>query len=83
MVGNTLFKKEDIQQAAASLVSFQNVAGETFTRALKLSADLAVRLGTDVPSAADMLGKALESPPLRKQLQSVAIISCLNFKRNI
>ena len=60
--GNTLFKKEDIQQAAASLVSFQNVAGETFTRALKLSADLAVRLGTDVPSAADMLGKALESP---------------------
>lgn len=60
--GNTLFKKEDIQQAAASLVSFQNVAGETFTRALKLSADLAVRLGTDVPSAADMLGKALEAP---------------------
>ncbi|OYW13900.1 MAG: hypothetical protein B7X02_01185, partial [Rhodospirillales bacterium 12-54-5] len=60
--GNTLFKKEDIQQAASSLVSFQNVAGETFTRALRLSADLAVRLGTDVPSAADMLGKALESP---------------------
>lgn len=60
--GNTLFKKEDIQQAASSLMSFQNVAGETFTRALKLSADLAVRLGTDVPSAADMLGKALETP---------------------
>lgn len=60
--GNTLFKKEDIQQAASSLVSFQNVAGETFTRALRLSADLAVRLGTNVPSAADMLGKALESP---------------------
>lgn len=60
--GNTLFKKEAIQQAAASLTSFQNIAGETFTRALKLSADLAVRLGTDVPSAADMLGKALEAP---------------------
>lgn len=60
--GNTLFKKEAIQQAAASLTSFQNVAGETFTRALKLSADLAVRLGTDVPSAADMLGKSLEAP---------------------
>jgi phage-related minor tail protein len=60
--GNTLFKKEAIQQAAASLTSFQNVAGETFTRALKLSADLAVRLGTDLPSAADMLGKALEAP---------------------
>ncbi|MEQ1788835.1 MAG: phage tail tape measure C-terminal domain-containing protein [Rickettsiales bacterium] len=60
--GNTLFKKEAIQQAAASLTSFQNIAGETFTRALKLSADLAARLGTDVPSAADMLGKALEAP---------------------
>lgn len=60
--GNTLFKKEAIQQAAASLTSFQNVAGETFTRALKLSADLAARLGTDVPAAADMLGKALEAP---------------------
>ena len=60
--GNTLFKKVAIQQAAASLTSFQNIAGETFTRAIKLSADLAARLGTDVPSAADMLGKALEAP---------------------
>lgn len=60
--GNTLFKKEEIQNAAAALTSFQNVAGDTFTRALKLSTDLAVRLGTDVPSAADMLGKALEAP---------------------
>jgi len=60
--GNTLFKKEDIQNAAAALTSFQNVSGETFTRALSLSADLAVRLGTDVPSAAEMLGKSLESP---------------------
>lgn len=59
---NTLFKKEDIQNAAAALTSFQNVAGDVFTRTLKLSTDLAVRLGTDVPSAADMLGKALEAP---------------------
>ena len=59
---NTLFKKEEIQNAAAALTSFQNVAGDVFTRALKLSTDLAVRLGTDVPSAADMLGKALEAP---------------------
>lgn len=59
---NTLFKKEEIQKAAASLTSFQNVAGDTFTRALSLSADLATRLGTDLPSAADLLGKALENP---------------------
>jgi phage-related minor tail protein len=60
--GNTLFKKEDIQGAAAALTSYQNVSGETFTRALRLSADLAVRLGTDIPSAAETLGRALESP---------------------
>lgn len=59
---NTLFKKSDIQQAAAALTSFQNVAGTTFTRALELSADLAVRLGTDVPTAAETLGRALERP---------------------
>lgn len=59
---NTLFKKEDIQNAAAALTSFQNVAGDVFTRTLKLSTDLAVRLGTDVPSAADMLGRSLEAP---------------------
>lgn len=59
---NTLFKKTDILQAAAALTSFQNVAGTTFTRALRLSTDLATRLGTDVPSAADMLGRALDAP---------------------
>lgn len=59
---NTLFRKTDILQAAAALTSFQNVAGDTFTRALKLSTDLAVRLGTDVPSAADMLGRSLDNP---------------------
>lgn len=59
---NTLFKKTDIQQAAAALTSFQNVAGDTFTRALRLSTDLATRLGIDVPSAAESLGRALESP---------------------
>ena len=60
--GNTLFKKDAILQAASALTSFQNVAGQTFTRALGLSTDLAVRLGTDVPTAAEQLGKALEAP---------------------
>jgi lambda family phage tail tape measure protein len=59
---NTLFKKEEIQNAAAALTSFQNIAGDVFTRALELSAKLAVRLGVDVPTAADMLGKSLEYP---------------------
>lgn len=60
--GNTLFKKEDIQNAAAALTTFQNISGETFTRALELSTRLAVRLGTDVPSAAQLLARSLEAP---------------------
>lgn len=59
---NTLFKKTDIQQAAAALTSFQDIAGDTFLRALQVSTDLATRLGTDVPSAAEMLGKSLQNP---------------------
>jgi lambda family phage tail tape measure protein len=59
---NTLFKKTDIQQAAAALTTFQDVAGDTFLRTLQVSTDLAARLGTDVPSAAEMLGKALQNP---------------------
>ena len=50
---NTLFKKTDILQAASALTTFNNIAGDTFTRALKLSANLAVQLQTDVPTAAD------------------------------
>ncbi|PZP83844.1 MAG: hypothetical protein DI582_10230 [Azospirillum brasilense] len=59
---NTLFKKEDILHAAAALTSFQNVSGEVFTRTLSLASDMAVRLGTDIPSAAEMLGRSLERP---------------------
>lgn len=59
---NTLFKKEDIQNAAAALTSFQNISGDVFTRTLALASDMAVRLGTDIPSAAEMLGRSLENP---------------------
>ncbi len=59
---NTLFKKEEVLKAASALTTFGNIQGDVFKRALALSTDLAVRLGTDVPSAAEMLGKALEEP---------------------
>lgn len=59
---NTLFKKEEVLKAAAALTSYGNIQEDTFTRALELSADLAVRLGGDVASAADLLGAALENP---------------------
>jgi lambda family phage tail tape measure protein len=59
---NTLFKKEDIVKAGAALTSYGNIQEDVFKRALTLSTNLAVRLGTDVASAADMLGTALENP---------------------
>lgn len=59
---NTLFKKDEILKAAAALTSYGNVQEDIFKRALTVSADLATRLGTDLPSAAEMLGKALEKP---------------------
>lgn len=58
----TLFRKEDIQNAAAALTSFQSVSADVFMRTLALSANLAVRMGSDLPAAAETLGRALENP---------------------
>lgn len=56
------FSDEAVKDAASRLLLFTNVTGETFTTALRMSADLAARMGTDVPAAAEMLGRALQSP---------------------
>lgn len=56
------FSDEAVKDAASSLLKFTAVTGDSFTSALRLSADLAARMGTDVPAAAEMLGRALQSP---------------------
>jgi hypothetical protein len=56
------FSDEAVQDAATRLTLFTNVTGSTFERALKVSADLAARMGTDVPEAVAVLGRALQSP---------------------
>lgn len=58
----TLFSDEQVTEAQSRLLSFQNVAGEVFDRAIRASADLAQRMGTDLNSAALQLGKALQEP---------------------
>ena len=58
----TGFSDEAIQGAQAVFLMFQSLRGEQFTQATQAAADLAVRLGTDVPEAARQLGKALEDP---------------------
>lgn len=57
------FSDEAVQSGANTLLMFDNINNQgTFDRALNASADLARRLRTDVPSAARMLGIALQDP---------------------
>lgn len=57
------FSDEAVQSGANTLLMFDSINSQpVFDRALNDAADLARRLGTDVPSAARMLGMALQDP---------------------
>lgn len=58
----TQFDDEGIRNAQAQLLKFGNIHGNVFGEALKLSTDLAAFMGTQVPEAAQMIGKSLQSP---------------------
>ena len=58
----TRFNEDSIRSAEIALLTFQNVKGDNFVRAIKLATDLAEVMGTDVTNAAFTLGKALEDP---------------------
>ena len=59
---NTLQTGQAVKQAAGELLTFRNVSGEAFGRALKLSADLAAVGGGDISSWAHTIGRALQEP---------------------
>jgi len=50
-----------ILSAEAVLLKFNQIGGETFPDAIRIGADLAALMGTDVPTAAQQLGFALET----------------------
>lgn len=57
------FSDEAVQAGANTLLMFDNInSAGTFNRALEGAADLARRMGTEVPQAARMLGMALQDP---------------------
>lgn len=57
------FSDEAVQSGANTLLMFDNIrSAEVFDRAIEGSADLARRMGTDVPGAARLLGMALQDP---------------------
>ncbi len=48
--------------AQATLLQFKNIRGDVFKDAIKYAEDFAIAAGTDVVSAADKLGRALDDP---------------------
>ncbi|MFN4282439.1 MAG: phage tail tape measure C-terminal domain-containing protein [Alphaproteobacteria bacterium] len=62
MEAATLASAESVMDAASILATFRSVAGDTFTRALRLAQDLAAVFGQDLRGSAVQLGKALEDP---------------------
>lgn len=62
IAGATLASSQGVRAAAAQLLTFRSVAGETFDRTLRAAQDLAAVGFGSVESAAAQLGKALEDP---------------------
>ena len=60
--GLTRYEDEVVASGGEVLARFKEINKDVFPQALELSLDLATRLGTDVPSAAALLGKALAVP---------------------
>lgn len=57
------FDDDDIlKSVTANLLTFGNVSGEVFDRAQLAAVNLSARMGTDLQSAALMVGKALNDP---------------------
>jgi len=56
------FEDDTIIGAETMMLQFRTVSKEVFPEAIELSLDLATRLGTDAAGAAQLLGKALETP---------------------
>jgi hypothetical protein len=56
------FSKEAVNSVQGVLLTFNNIRGENFERATKDVVDLASSLGRDLPSAARLVGIALQDP---------------------
>lgn len=64
LVASGQFDDDAIRNAQAQLLKFGNIYDDVFRRALKLSADLAAFQGTELSTAVDSVGKALQNPAL-------------------
>jgi hypothetical protein len=60
--GLTKFSDDNIVSAGAVLARFKEIGKDTFPAANMAAMNLATTMGTDLPSAAQLLGKILEQP---------------------
>lgn len=58
----TKFSDDSAMAAETVLLQFDKIGKDVFPDVLDLSADLATRMGSDLPQAANLLGKALADP---------------------
>ncbi len=58
----TLWEAESTKAGQAMLLTFTQIRGEVFDRAIPAIQDMATRMGTDLPTAALQVGKALNDP---------------------
>lgn len=63
LAGSSLFEDDQILRGVtANLLTFGNIAGQSFDRAQQAVVDLSARLGQDLQASAIMVGKALNDP---------------------
>lgn len=71
----SIFDDESLLRAQASLLKFSSVQSLTFKRARQVALDLASVLETDIVSATELVGRALERPSVAiRQLRSAGVI---------
>lgn len=71
---STIFDDESILKAETALLRFGSVSGKTFDRAREAAINLASAMGTDLESAATLVGRAIERPELAiRQLRSAGV----------
>lgn len=58
----TAISAGDITNAQIALLAFTGIVGEQLPRALQAAADMSARTGTDITSAAETIGRALDVP---------------------
>ena len=64
MAKDTLFSVTQMRDAMGVMLTFKDVAGDSFGRAMSVATDMSQVLGTDVKSSVLQLGKALEAPEI-------------------